>query len=289
MPAPKSDWIAKSQQMMYPIEMQAIGMSNQANAQMAANIERTGQAMTEIQTKKQAFEQQYQRTLQIQQAEQNKMSLQQAQLLQESQKIALAEQKHVFEQRTQKTKEHRSLFGSVSRDDDGNIQVLMPGSDEDSFSRRTYKPGPDGRLSDRDYTDLQRTRALFQKAPSSMDRNTEALRAGRLQQQQRDVKESDIKLLEGELDKIKERHDSAKEKFEGFRLDSESWGKINEVFRGEPKTWRKALKANAGNWGLHGRVDAIIEAHEEMTQAQEERDAKYNEWRGRVGDVVGGK
>ena len=291
MPVPKSNWIAKSQQMMYPIEMQAIGMSNQANAQIAQSIERTGQRVQEIQLKKQAFAEHHQRTMMMQAAEQQKMALQNTKLGQDREKMSLALQKHQLDQVTGKLKNYQSQLGMATLTKDGNMRITLAGEGgkptykEFEIDPKTGMPSPEDQKQIKFLMGSQ-TRPHRQ---SSMDQNTQALMAGRLQQQQRDVKESDIKLLKRELDEIKERHDSAKEKFEGFEIDKRGWGEINEVFRGEPDTWKKALEANAGRWQLTGRVDAIIEAYEEMTQAKKEGTAKLAEWKGRVGDVVGGR
>jgi isoaspartyl peptidase/L-asparaginase-like protein (Ntn-hydrolase superfamily) len=128
MPVPKSNWIAKSQQMMYPIEMQAIGMSNQANAQIAQSIERTGQQMQEIQLKKQAFQEHHQRTMMMQAAENQKMALQDRAMLQEATKIDLERQRIQLQREAQTTKEFQTTIGTVSRDEHGNIRVAHPGA-----------------------------------------------------------------------------------------------------------------------------------------------------------------
>tara|TARA_R100000808_G_scaffold24692_1_gene57625 strand:+ start:724 stop:1557 length:834 start_codon:yes stop_codon:yes gene_type:complete len=197
--------------MMYPIEMQAISMAGESHSEMAATIERTGQRMSEIQLKKQAFADQYQRTLQIQEAERNKMALQQLQIQQEQQKIALGFQKHQFEQQTQSKREFQSILGTVSRDEDGNIRVAHRGISEgggDAIDYETFQ---------KDDPDLQRkvarARGYYQAAPSQMDQLTREMRESSLSRQQQVQRESRIRLSENKLAKATKKLEGLKDEF----------------------------------------------------------------------------
>lgn len=184
MPAPKSNWIAKSQQMMYPIEMQAIGMSNQANAQIAQSIERTGQRVQEIQLKKQAFAEHHQRTMMMQAAEQQKMALQNIKLGQDREKMLLLEQKHALDQKTGKQKNYQSQLGRATYTEDGKIRLNLAG-EGGKMTFEEFTPNQFGQLSKQDKAkyDFLRQSQMRPQSPSSMDQNTQVLREGNVARQ----------------------------------------------------------------------------------------------------------
>lgn len=219
MPAPKSNWIAKSQQMMYPIEMQAIGMSNQANAQIAQSIERTGQRVQEIQLKKQAFAEHHQRTMMMQAAEQQKMALQNIAMDQSAKKMLLLEQKHALDQKTGKQKNYQSQLGMATLTPAGNMRINLAGEGgkmthkEFPLDPKTGMPSPE----DQKEIEFLRQSQMRPQRQSPMDEMSQNIKKMRMETGDQALHDRKIAASERELDRAEK---DGVEAWKTFKVDT---------------------------------------------------------------------
>jgi hypothetical protein len=125
MAAPTSNWAFQSQQMMFPIEQQAIAQGNANMARGADGLANTLSTYAQISLKKQAFAEHAERTTMLQQAESQKLGLQNQKLQNDAASLQIQQQRQMMAGNEIEQKRYASIGG-------------LPGWSADGKTRQAY-------------------------------------------------------------------------------------------------------------------------------------------------------